>query len=154
MTQAQFDASATSSEEHLSRFSAEQLMIKTRLSQLSNVEQLLLRQLTSSGSGEREATQLSSRSPLKELAVNATVQWKSAFVRVLRGRVDGGDESDDGNLNHEQLDDWNDSDEPGSILRDCSEDMARLWSDPGIRRLLTKRGLRMEEMAGLSVALA
>ncbi|KAL1746019.1 guanine nucleotide binding protein, alpha subunit [Schizophyllum fasciatum] len=124
----------------------ELLRLKARLQPVLGVEELLIRRLTED-SGETEATQLDtinrSRSVLKEVAVNASLQWKGAFAKHhLR--------SDQESIDSSTAVDWDDPDDPGIVLNECSEDIKKLWRHPTIQEMLNKQNLRLEEMAGFS----
>jgi len=146
MTRAQ--ASSSPSDDY-PQLNSELLVVKMRLSPLLQIERALTRRLTPLDSGESEPTQLSdlsyadrSKKAQKELAVNSATQWKNAFSRLLRTQsVES--------FSSEQAIDWDDPNDPGSVLHACSADMARLWADPTIHQLLEKQNIRLEEMAGL-----
>ena len=126
----------------------ELLRLKTRLQPVLGVEELLIRRLTED-SGETEATQLDtinrSRSVLKEVAVNASLQWKGAFAKHHYRQERGDQESIDSSA----AVDWEDPNDPGIVLNECAEDIKRLWRHPTIQEMLSKQNLRLEEMAGL-----
>jgi len=123
-----------------------------RLLPLQQVEEALLRRLSSAGSSEIEATRLLPVTDLpcfgtaangKEITVNSTSQWKFAFSRLLsnpRSSFDSGADID-----------FEDPNDPGVILHACAEDMIQLWNDPTIKALLSARKQRLEDMAGLCV---
>lgn len=127
----------------------EHLRLKMRLLPLQQVEENLLRRLSSAGSAEIEATHLSPMTNLpysgraakgKEVTVNSTSQWKGAFSRLLshaRSSFESG-----ADINFE------DPNDPGVILHACAEDMIQLWNDPTIKALLSARKQRLEDMAG------
>lgn len=130
----------------------EHLRLKMRLLPLQQVEEALLRRLSSAGSSEIEATRLLPVTDLpcfgtaangKEITVNSTSQWKFAFSRLLsnpRSSFDSGADID-----------FEDPNDPGVILHACAEDMIQLWNDPTIKALLSARKQRLEDMAGLCV---
>lgn len=120
------------------------LKLKLRLSPLLQVEQFLTARLTPIGSGESEATQLSSRN-IKELAVNSTMQWKGAFARLMAGEKNSSDTASD----DDYIPDPNDPNDPGNILNACTADMISLWGNSVVQELLDIQNLRLEEMAGL-----
>ncbi|KIL57705.1 hypothetical protein M378DRAFT_27866 [Amanita muscaria Koide BX008] len=121
------------------------LKLKLRLVPLLEIEKRLLHRLTPAGSGEVEATQLSyterSRAFFKELAINAAVKWKDAFVR---SDYDWDRES----LNSEEAIDWDNPNDPGAVLHACSTDMIKLWNSTEARKILEIQNLRIEELAG------
>ncbi|KAL1679601.1 guanine nucleotide binding protein, alpha subunit [Schizophyllum commune] len=125
----------------------ELLRLKTRLQPVLGVEELLIRRLTED-SGETEATQLDtinrSRSVLKEVAVNASLQWKGAFAKHHHRQERGDQESIDSSA----AVDWEDPNDPGIVLNECAEDIKKLWWHPTIQEMLNKQNLRLEEMAG------
>lgn len=121
-----------------------------RLSPLQQVEETLLRRLSPSGSVGQEATQLSSethtdhpRTSPKEIVVNSSSPWKTAFTRLLSSTTTRS------SFESSQDIDFNDPQDPGVILHACAEDMIRLWNDPTVRELLRVRNIRLEDMAGL-----
>jgi guanine nucleotide-binding protein subunit alpha len=132
--------------------SPEHLRLKMRLLPLQQVEENLLRRLSSAGSSEIEATHLSPVTNLpysdkanrgKEIAVNSNSQWKGAFTRLLsnaRSSFESGADID-----------FQDPNDPGVVLHACTEDMIRLWNDPTIKALLSARNQRLEDMGGLCV---
>jgi len=144
MTKAQTTAHSTASRDSLNnqvQLSPELLKLKMRLSRLLEVEQVLTRRLTPSGSGESEATQLGhSKNGVKELTINAASQWKNTFTRLLSGESSSDEE--------EEVIDWDDPNDPSVILNACSEDMISLWSNPVVQQLLEKQNIRLEDMAG------
>jgi len=121
-----------------------------RLLPLQQVEEALLRKMTPAGSAEFEATHLSPVTNLpykqpsgkfREVAINSTAHWKSAFGRLLataRTSVDSAADID-----------FEDPNDPGVILHACSEDITQLWNDPTVKQLLKAQKLRLEDMAGL-----
>jgi len=121
-----------------------------RLAPLLQVEEVLTRRLTPSGSREFEPTQLApvknlpyserSRRIVKEVAVNSTTQWKGAFNRAVNARD---------SFDSDRAIDWDDPKDPGVVLHACCEDMIRLWNDPTVKALLETQNLRLQEMAGL-----
>lgn len=123
----------------------ELLKLKARLQPVVTIEELLIRRLTED-SGETEATQLDtiqrSRIVLKEVAVNASLQWKGAFARHKL------ELSDRDSFDSATAVDWEDPNDPGIVLNACSEDIKKLWRHPTIQEMLLKQNLRLEEMAG------
>lgn len=137
------------SESAESRIPAELLKLGQRLYPLLQLEEQLTRKLNPVTSEEFEATQLpspggngsGSREGSKELAVLSTSSWKGAFGRL----VGNGRDSTDSMVEVE----WDDPNEPGKILHQCSEDMIKLWQDPFVQELLQKQKLRLQDLAGL-----
>ncbi|TRM60301.1 guanine nucleotide binding protein, alpha subunit [Schizophyllum amplum] len=129
----------------LPRARPELLKLKARLQPVVTIEELLIRRLTED-SGETEATQLDtiqrSRIVLKEVAVNASLQWKGAFARHKL------ELSDRDSFDSATAVDWEDPNDPGIVLNACSEDIKKLWRHPTIQEMLLKQNLRLEEMAG------
>jgi len=132
---------------------AELLAIKSRLEVLVEVEKSLVRRLTTAGSGEVEATHLRSillkdgrvspeKTALKEVAINSATPWKSAFIRLMKSEHRESFDSVDG-VN------WDDPEDPGTILTSCSQDMMTLWASPVVRRILEKQRVRPEDLSGL-----
>jgi len=140
--------SSDDSPDDLPQLNPELWTVKMRLAPLLQVEQVLARRLTPLDSGESEPTQLDlsyaepSRNVLRELAVNSTVQWKNAVSRLLKSESEGQDFDSEQDIN------WGDPNDPGLVLHACFADMAQLWGDPTIHKLLEKQNIRLEEMAG------
>ncbi|KAJ4468771.1 guanine nucleotide binding protein, alpha subunit [Lentinula aciculospora] len=115
--------------------------IRSRLSSLLQVEDLLTRQLTPKDYSEVGTTQLAPIHPTKhvptELAINSSVPWKQKFDRLV-GKGD----------TERIIIDWDDPNDPGKIIHACGEDMIRLWKHPLVQQMLEKQNLRLEEMAG------
>ncbi|KAF7782388.1 hypothetical protein Agabi119p4_1764 [Agaricus bisporus var. burnettii] len=129
--------------------SPELLRLKMRLLPLQQVEENLLRRLSSAASSEHEATHLSPVTNIpysgrtgkqKEITVNSTSQWKDAFGRLL-STARASFQSDE-NI------DFEDPNDPGVVLHACADDMIELWNDPTIKALLSSRKQRLEDMAG------
>jgi hypothetical protein len=76
----------------------------------------------------------------KEIVVNSTVPWKSAFAREADPRE---------SFATEDAVDWDDVEDPGRALHARSEDMQRLWAHPTVRAILERQGIRLQESAGL-----
>ena len=74
--------------------------------------------------------------------MNSAAQWKGAFGRLLSTNIRDSVDSEFGI-------DFDDPNDPGVILHNCSEDMIRLWNDPTIKALLKVHKLRLEDMPGL-----
>ncbi|KAF7312813.1 hypothetical protein MKEN_00964700 [Mycena kentingensis (nom. inval.)] len=77
----------------------------------------------------------------KEVAVNSSVAWKRGFTR------EHGD-SDRVSVDTQNLVDWDAADEPGALLHANSEDLERLWGHPGVKDILMRRGVRLQEESG------
>jgi len=133
---------------------AELLAIKERLEPLIDVEETLIRRLTTAGSGEVEATHLRSindipasgrispsKGPLKEVAVNSMTPWKNAFNRLIKTEPRESFDSAEG-VN------WDDPEDPGTILHNCAQDMIRLWSSKTVRLVLERQRVRPEDLSG------
>ena len=95
------------------------------------------------GSGETEATHLrpSSKQVFKEIAINSRTPWKHAFNRLIKTERSSFD-SQDGV-------DWNDPQDPGVILHQCSEDMMLIWNSPMVQEMLGRQNVRLAESSGL-----
>ncbi|KAG5638788.1 hypothetical protein H0H81_010017 [Sphagnurus paluster] len=123
------------------------LRIKMQLAPLQQVEEALLRKLTPVGSAEFEATHLSPLTNMpyatrahhaaQELQLNSTTQWKAAFTKLISARAS------------QESQDIDDPKDPGAILHACKDDIAALWNDPVIRRLLEVKKLRLQDLGGL-----
>jgi hypothetical protein len=134
----------------LPTLSPELLRLKMRLLPLQQVEENLLRRLSSAASSEFEATRLSPMTNVpyssragkhKEITVNSTSHWKDAFGRLLATARTSFQSSE--NI------DFEDPNDPGVVLHACADDMIQLWNDPTIKALLSARKQRLEDMAGL-----
>lgn len=145
--------------------------LKTRLLPLKHVEALLIAKLVPPN--EEEATHLAgpshsnnpqgsgSNSPTgnsyrnQEVFVRPGAGWKGALsrARVSYPSFDGSDDGDEsqgiqrptsaGNTGLET------PDEPQEIINSCRKDMMQLWNDDGVREILKKRKIRLEESSGL-----
>ncbi|KAJ3985781.1 guanine nucleotide binding protein, alpha subunit [Lentinula detonsa] len=127
--------------EDTSEIEPELIEIRSRLSALLQIEDLLTRRLTPKDYSEVGTTQLAPVYPLKhvqtELAINSSVPWKQRFDRLV-GKGD----------TERMIIDWDDPNDPGKTLHACGEDMIRLWKHPLVQQMLEKQNLRLEEMAG------
>ncbi|KAJ3747882.1 guanine nucleotide binding protein, alpha subunit [Lentinula detonsa] len=127
--------------EDTSEIEPELIEIRSRLSALLQIEDLLTRRLTPKDYSEVGTTQLAPAYPLKhvqtELAINSSVPWKQRFDRLV-GKGD----------TERMIIDWDDPNDPGKTLHACGEDMIRLWKHPLVQQMLEKQNLRLEEMAG------
>ncbi|KAF8804482.1 G-alpha-domain-containing protein [Phlegmacium glaucopus] len=135
-------STSKSAQTRLSPHTMELLSIKSRLEPLIQVEQTLIRRLTMAGSGETEATHLRAapKQVFKEIAINSRTPWKHAFNRLIKTERTSFD-SQDGV-------DWEDPEDPGTILHACSQDMKFIWSCPMVQELLGKQNVRLEESSG------
>jgi guanine nucleotide-binding protein subunit alpha len=111
-----------------------------RLSPLLQVEETLVRKLTRNGASQYVKNEQGEQNT-KEVSVNSTTGWKSAFGRLVKDARES--------IESEFLIDWDDPNDPGVVLHACADDIKRLWNDPVIQRLLEVRKLRIEEVAGL-----
>ncbi|KAG7090957.1 hypothetical protein E1B28_010025 [Marasmius oreades] len=124
----------------------EQLKLKMRLSPLTQVEEALMRRLSpSSPAGSLALLSTTTSFPFpsnrsKEITVYSASGWKGAFAKFVAGMTRSSMDSQDIN--------FDDPEDPGVILHNCSEDMVKLWNDEGIRRLLESQNLRLEDMSG------
>ncbi|KAJ7307817.1 guanine nucleotide binding protein, alpha subunit [Mycena albidolilacea] len=75
----------------------------------------------------------------KEVAVNSSVEWKSAFMRDGVGRQ---------SLDTENGVDWEREDDPGPMLHARCEDMQKLWGHSTVRAILERQGIRLQESPG------
>lgn len=84
--------------ENVPRLTSEHLKLRMRLLPLLQVEEVLIRKLTSAGSGEHEATRLANLASAgvgmgegamkeREVAVNTQFAWKNMFARLVGGRA-------------------------------------------------------------------
>ncbi|KAJ7657184.1 guanine nucleotide binding protein, alpha subunit [Mycena polygramma] len=109
-------------------------LVRTRLLPVLTIEGMLRHRLGSPDiDGQSE-----------ELAVKSTLarKRKSALMR------DAGRDSFD----TQNVADW-DLVDPGPILYARREDMQRLWTDPGVREILTRQGIRLQQSPGLFMEL-
>ncbi|KAJ7764188.1 guanine nucleotide binding protein, alpha subunit [Mycena maculata] len=126
---------------------ADLLALHARLLPLLQIEDVLAQRLAGPDAHNVPDSALTSthlpmttrRRPGKEVAVNSTVAWKSAFMRKPTG--------------HESFDtqnvvDWDDPDDPGAALHAHSDDIRRLWGHPMVRQILARQGIRLQEQPG------
>ncbi|KZP15914.1 G-alpha-domain-containing protein [Athelia psychrophila] len=120
----------------------EHLLLKMRLSPLSQVEASLVRQLTLSVPSDYDAPSSSKepKGPEKEMYVSSSGQWKHIFSKLVNDTRNSFESQD--------IIDWNNPNDPGVILHACADDMKKLWQDPIIQQLLRVQKLRIEEVAG------
>ncbi|KAK7045704.1 hypothetical protein VNI00_007537 [Paramarasmius palmivorus] len=129
----------------LPTLTAEHMKLKIRLSPLLQVEEALWRKLSPSSPPDAMSTRLSSVTNLpnngkpREGAVYSISGWKGAFNKFLAGRS---------SIDSQNID-FDDPDDPGTILHHCAQDMIKLWNDPVVRKLLAALSLRLEDMPGL-----
>ncbi|KAJ7633624.1 guanine nucleotide binding protein, alpha subunit [Mycena polygramma] len=127
------------------------LALRTRLLPLLQIEDTLKLRLaspdienfqelapTSAARGQTIST-IPRRRAGKEIAVNSTVPWKSTFMRGTTGRE---------SFDTQNVVDWDDVEDPGPILHARSEDMQRLWTNPTVRAILNRQGIRLQESPG------
>ncbi|KAF8970379.1 guanine nucleotide binding protein, alpha subunit [Flammula alnicola] len=129
----------------LPHLTPELLGIKTRLTDLLEVEKALIRRLTG-GSTELMPTQATpqngiSKQGLKEIAINSTIPWKNAFNRLIKSEERSSFDSADGI-------DWQDPEDPWLLLHERSQDMIQLWNSPNIKQLLVKQNIKAEDLNG------
>ncbi|OBZ66663.1 Guanine nucleotide-binding protein G(t) subunit alpha-3 [Grifola frondosa] len=112
----------------------------------------------------------------REFAVTSRSGWRSALTRVRavgRASLDSKEARDEARVETESVSGamemgWTPgkaagkqratqrgrSDEPGDVgsaaevIASCAEDVGALWADPGVKALLVRRGMRLEEGAG------
>ncbi|KAJ7082579.1 guanine nucleotide binding protein, alpha subunit [Mycena epipterygia] len=116
------------------------LALRARLLPLLNIEDVLVHRLGSSDTANSVYPPQPVHNPLrrmgKEVAVNAALAWKNAF---LSGRE---------SFDSAHAVDWDDPDDPGSALHARADDMQRLWSHPTVRAILQQQGIRLQESPG------
>ena len=128
--------------------SPELMKLKMRLSPLMQVEEALMRRLSPTSPPQSPSAHLSPLTNLpfpqrsKEVSVYSALGWKGAFAKFMTGITRNSIDSSRGI-------DFNDPDDPGVILNNCSEDMIQLWNDKQVRKLLERQNLRLEDMSGL-----
>ncbi|KAJ8076935.1 hypothetical protein PM082_001358 [Marasmius tenuissimus] len=131
----------------LSPLTPELMKLKMRLSPLMQVEEALMRRLSPTSPPESPSTHLSPVTNLpsprrgKEVSVYSALGWKGAFNKLMAGITRSSIDSTQGI-------DFNDPDDPGVILNNCSEDMIKLWNDSAVRKVLERQNLRLEDMSG------
>ncbi|KAG6853072.1 hypothetical protein C0991_007064 [Blastosporella zonata] len=136
LAQVKNETSPASSPDQSRPLNPELFNLKTRLSPLIQVEQVLTRRLTLEELRENEEqlrdNSLNERLD-KEVTINASRAWKEALVDLSQ-----------------QTDQANDSDnDPGVVLNACAQDILLLWNDFTVRTLLKEQSIHMEEVAGL-----
>ena len=110
----------------LPTLTTEHLKIKQRLSPLLEIEKTLIRRLCPVASF-----------PSQEVAVNSASLWKDCFQKFMN--------TDGDSIDSEEMIDWDDPEDPGTVLNACSEDMIHLLTDPVIQTLLFKFKIKMRE---------
>ena len=87
----------------------------------------------------------------QEISIRLGPGWKGVFANA---RVDSSSSSDNSNNsnNHSPTSSPKEKDEAQEILYSLRADMIQLWHDPGIRDILKKRKIRLEESSGLYVS--
>jgi guanine nucleotide-binding protein alpha-1 subunit len=133
--------------------------LQARLLPLLHIEQLLIARLVPPD--EDEPTRLPAPSPFQasmnqfnpragyyehqEVFVRSGLRWKGALAKSRRrshASGSSGEASDDNDA---------DPDEAQKVLYECRDDMIRLWEDPGIKDILWRKKIRLEEQPGLYV---
>ncbi|KAJ3921300.1 guanine nucleotide binding protein, alpha subunit [Lentinula edodes] len=136
--------------------------LKLRLFPLHHIEALLIAKLVPPN--EEEATRLiaspestntyppshSARTSYKtqEIFVRPGPGWKGGLARARSpngeesGSTNAGRPNSAGNIGLET------SDEPQEVLNACRTDIMRLWADRGVKQLLHRRKIRLEEYPG------
>ncbi|KIY47327.1 G-alpha-domain-containing protein [Fistulina hepatica ATCC 64428] len=136
--------------------------IQARLAPLRDIERLLVAKLVPPN--EEEATRLTAPddssyrfaprhgySRSQEIFVRPGTGWKGALskARVNTTSLCGDDPvSSSSNRRASASDFLETADEPQSVLHACAQDMIQLWQDPGVRAILRKKKLRLEESPG------
>ncbi|KAJ7504961.1 guanine nucleotide binding protein, alpha subunit [Mycena galericulata] len=124
------------------------MTLRARLIPLLQIEDVLVQRLSAPGmnniSGHAAAS--TSHTPIqiprragKEVAVNSTVAWKSAFLRDGTGRE---------SFDTQHAVDWDDPADPGPLLHARAADMRRLWAHPTVHAILERQGVRLQELPG------
>lgn len=130
---------------------SELLALRMRLHSVLELEDVLKRRLATEPECELPPSSVAPiptistmfrRRTNKEIAVNSSVEWKSAFMR------DGVDRQ---SLDTENGIDWEGEDDPGPMLHARCEDMQRLWGHTTVRAILEWQGIRLQESPGLCV---
>lgn len=85
----------------------------------------------------------------RDICVRTGGDWKATLMArapspVPSSPIDG-KRSSHNNHGNKQID-------PTSVLAASKDDIVVLWTDPSVRDVLSKRGIKMEDMSGLSVA--
>jgi len=117
----------------LPTLTTEHLKIKQRLSPLLEIEKTLIHRLCPVSSFPTHTHSF------KEVAVNSASLW-TYFQNFMK--------TDRDSISSKEIN-WDDPDDPGTVLHACSEDMIHLWTDPIIQTLLSKLKIKMGEQAGL-----
>lgn len=126
----------------------EVLALRKRLLPLLEIEDTFVRRL-----GSRVVEASSSSAPMattsrlpspprragKEVAINSAAAWKTALMR----------QPTEWEFNSMGMANWENPNDPSSVLHARSIDMRRLWTHPIVRAILEARGLRLQESSGL-----
>lgn len=83
----------------------------------------------------------------RDICVRTGGDWKATLMARSPSPVPSSpiDRKRGGHNNH-----GNNKIDPTSVLAASKDDIIVLWTDPGVRDVLSKRGVKMEEMSGLS----
>ncbi|KAF8205858.1 guanine nucleotide binding protein, alpha subunit [Mycena galopus ATCC 62051] len=118
------------------------LALRMRLLSVLEIEDILKRRLAAPDPPRFSYPTVSpmfQRRTNKEIVVNSSVPWKSAFLR---------DTVDRDSIDTQNAVDWDAEDDPGPVLHAQSEDLQRLWAHPTVRAILERQGIRLQESAG------
>ncbi len=125
------------------------LAIKSRLEFLVELENKLVRQLTSTTDGGDDTTVpndvdgVISSTTTTEVSVNSTLFWKGAMNKLFK--TSNGSAFPDG---HVEID-FDDPEDPGHAIQPHSLDMIQLWNNPVVKDLLLKEKFYPEQSSGL-----
>jgi hypothetical protein len=142
-------SSNSHAEYQVSPLTPEHLQLKTRLSPLFQMEEVLLAKLSPENPTQPPSiahltcSEGGAKHQLKELSVNSAILWNGVFTKLIS---ESGWFTSEG----ERQVDWDDpaSTDPEVVLNACSENIQRLWADPTIKAILNNQKLRIEEMPG------
>ncbi|KAF8909854.1 G-alpha-domain-containing protein [Mucidula mucida] len=128
-------------EQDYPKMTPEHLKLRMRLTPLTAVQEALMRKLFPTNLDYEMTAQVDLASfPFRDPCVHTTWQWKGKFGRMVA--------PDRSSFDSAQAIDFDDPQDPGVILHNCSSDMVRLWTDPVIQELLRVSRLQLYDTSG------
>jgi guanine nucleotide-binding protein alpha-1 subunit len=161
----EFEAEYNSDSESLQN-SPEFEALKMRLLPVRHVEALLIAKLVPPnedeavhmGMGNGPGTEIGSSWRRDEVFVRPGTEWKGVLAKAVRmqaqARIESrasvdanGNSSSNGSQRTGLSSDM--QDEPQEVLHSCRWDIMKLWNDSGVREILWRKKIRLEEFPGL-----
>lgn len=79
----------------------------------------------------------------RDICVSTGGDWKTTLMtRISRPSSPASKRNSNNNHGNKEID-------PTGVLAASKDDIVVLWTDPGVKAMLKKRGVRMEDMSGL-----